>query len=146
VLYLGSLAVTPGVADSGSRSERRPGVLAVYLLHPDNGAAAAAQQQTAQLDHQQKAHVAAVAAGKTNIDSAFSQFTPDYYSGVTKAYENVYSPQLNDQYNTSREQLTALLAGNDTLGSSVGNNAQGHPISQLWRPSGMQGGNFHLPN
>lgn len=95
-------------------------------LFGDSGAAqAAAQQQTAMLQRQQAKHDADVATGKSNIDSAFSQFTPDYYSGVSKAYENAYQPQLTDQYNTAKDQLVAKLAGNGILESSVGANAQG---------------------
>jgi hypothetical protein len=90
-------------------------------------AAAAANQQTALITQQQQAHDAAVASGKANIDSAFSAFTPDYYSGVSTAYDNAYEPQLMDQYNISKDQLTAQLAGNDTLEGTVGANA----LSQL---------------
>jgi hypothetical protein len=85
------------------------------LLHPGNPAADGANAQLAQ---QQKADDTAVTQGKSNIDSAFSRFTDPHFAGATKAYEDVYNQHLNDQYNTSGDQLTALLAGNDTLGRS----------------------------
>lgn len=94
----------------------------LFGIDPSGPANAAAAQQS-QIDAQQKAHDAAVGQGKQNIDSAFSQFTPDYFKGVTTAYENAYNPQLKDQYGVARDQLTAALAGNDTLGSTAGANA-----------------------
>jgi hypothetical protein len=108
------------------------------LIHPSNPAADAAAAQTAQLAKQQQAHDAAVSAGKANIDSAVAQFSDPYFAGVAKSYRDVYNPQLTDQYNTSRDQLTALLAGTDTLGSSVGNNAQ----AQLEKQRAVQQGNI----
>lgn len=94
----------------------------LFGINPSGPADAAAAQQR-QIDAQQQAHDTAVGKGKTAIDSAFSQFTPDYFKGVTTAYENAYNPQLKDQYGVARDQLTAALAGNDTLGSTAGANA-----------------------
>lgn len=87
--------------------------------------AAAVQSQNDLINAQQAKHDSAVAAGKSNIDSAFAQFTPDYYSGVSKAYEDAYQPQLTDQFNIAKDQLIAQLAGNGTLESTVGANATG---------------------
>jgi hypothetical protein len=92
-----------------------------------NQAAAAAQQQEQMLQQQQAQQTAAIQQGQQAIDSAFSQFTPSYYSGVTSAYDNAYQPQLTNQYNTAKDQLVAQLAGNGTLQSTVGANA----LSQL---------------
>ena len=88
---------------------------------PDNSAANA---QLAAIQQQQDQTNANVTAGQNNIDSAFAQFTPDYYSGVSKAYDAAYNPQLDDQYNIANDQLTAALAGNGMSESSVGNNSK----------------------
>lgn len=98
---------------------------------PDAGAAAA---QQAQITAQQNQTNANITQGQNNIDQAFSQFTPDYYSGVTKAYEDAYDPQLADQYGIAKDQLTAALAGNGMGQSSVGNNAQ----AQLFKTNASQ--------
>lgn len=88
-----------------------------------DGAANAANNQQAQITAQQQAHDSAVAAGKSNIDTAFSSFTPDYFKGIQSSYTKAYEPQLDDQYGIARDQLTAALAGNDTLGSTAGANS-----------------------
>jgi hypothetical protein len=88
---------------------------------PDANAAA---QEQAQITAQQDQTNANIAQGQNNIDSAFAQFTPDYYSGVTTAYENAYDPQVANQYSIAKDQLTAQLAGNGMLDSSVGDNAK----------------------
>lgn len=90
----------------------------------DNGAAAAAQQQTQMLEAQQAKHDSDVAAGKTSIDNAFSQFDQPYFDKFGQAFQNNYQPQLTDQYGIAKDKLTAMLAGTDQLGSSVGNNSQ----------------------
>lgn len=90
----------------------------------DNGAAAAAQQQTAMLEAQNQKHDADVAAGKTSIDNAFSQFDQPYFDKYAQTYQDNYQPQLTDQYGIAGDKLTAMLAGNDQLGGSVGNNAE----------------------
>lgn len=89
----------------------------------DNGAAAAANQQTQLLEQQQATHDSDVAAGKTAIDSAFSQFDQPYFDNYATSYENAYNPQLTDQYGIAKDKLTAMLAGNGQLGGSAGNNS-----------------------
>lgn len=88
----------------------------------DNGAAAAANQQTQLMEQQQAKHDSDVQAGKKSIDDSFSQFDPSYFDKYTKAYTDTYQPQLTDQYGIAKDKLTAMLAGNDQLGGSVGNN------------------------
>lgn len=88
----------------------------------DNGAAQAANQQTAMLEAQQAKHDANVATGKTAIDSAFSQFTPQYFDKYGQSYQNTLQPELTDQYGINNDKMTAMLADNGQLGGSVGNN------------------------
>lgn len=86
-----------------------------------------AAQQAQMTQAQEDQRTAAIGQGRQSIDSAFSQFTPDYYSNYTKAYTAAQDAPLADQYGIAKDQLTAALAGRDTLGSSSGNNA----IAQL---------------
>jgi hypothetical protein len=88
-----------------------------------SGPVNAANAQAAQIDAQQKAHDAAVAQGRSAIDTAFQPFDQNYFKGVSTAYNNYYTPQLAEQYSIGRDSLTAALAGNDTLGSTAGANA-----------------------
>ena len=81
-----------------------------------------ANQQTQMLEQQQATHDSNVAAGKKSIDTAFSQFDQPYFDAYGTAYKNAYNPQLTDQYGIAKDKLTAMLAGNDQLGGSVGNN------------------------
>jgi len=86
----------------------------------DNGAAAAAQQQTALMEAQNTKHDAAVTAGKSSIDDAFKQFDDPYYAGFTKSFKDAYNPALDDQYSQAKDKLTAILAGRDILDSTPG--------------------------
>lgn len=85
-----------------------------------------AQQQAVAKAAQDKADAATAATAATvkadqaTVDKSFAQFTPDYYSGYRKAYTDYYTPQVTDQYAQAQDQLTAALAGNGTLESSVG--------------------------
>jgi len=74
------------------------------------------------LEDQQKKHDTDVATGKTSIDSAFKQFDQPYFDKYGQSYQDVYNPQLTDQYGIAKDKMYAMLAGNDQLGGSVGNN------------------------
>lgn len=89
----------------------------------DNGAAAAAREQTAMMEAQNKKHDDAVTAGKSSIDQAFAQFDDPYYAKFAQTYKDTYNPQLDDQYAIAKDKLTAILAGRDTLDSTIGANA-----------------------
>lgn len=86
-----------------------------------------ANQQAQMTQAQEDKRTAAIGQGKASIDSAFSQFTPDYYDNYAKTYTAAQDAPLADQYGIAKDSLTAALAGRDTLGSTSGNNA----LSQL---------------
>ena len=90
----------------------------------NNGAPAAANPQTQLLEQQQAKHDADVAAGKKSIDDAFGQFDQGYFDAFGKSYNDAYQPQLTDQYGIAKDKVTALLAGTDQLGGSVGNDTE----------------------
>jgi hypothetical protein len=90
-----------------------------------NAAADAAQQQISMIEAQQHRHDQAVAQGKSSIDKAFEQFTPDYFNKYKQSYIDAYNPQLKDQYGIAKDSLTASLADRDILESTPGANAFG---------------------
>jgi hypothetical protein len=93
----------------------------------DNSAQQAALQQQQATQAQEDKRQAAIAAGKTSIDSAFSQFDQPYFDNYTKTYTTAQNGGLADQYGIAKDKLVAALAGRDTLESTGGANA----ISQL---------------
>lgn len=81
----------------------------------DNSAQVAIQQQQ---DRENR-----IRQGQGNIDKAFTQFTPDYYSKFTKSYEDVYNPQVDEQFGNARRDTRYNLARTHTLDSTPGFNA-----------------------
>lgn len=80
----------------------------------DNSADIAAQQQAK--------NEANIMAGTSAVNDAFSkEFTPDYYSGITNAYESYYNPQLDQQYQNAVNALTDQLGQQGILQSTEGN-------------------------
>lgn len=77
------------------------------------------QDQSAQLAQQAAdARQAKVTAGQGNIDSAFGQFTPDYYNSFTKTYEDNYNPQVDDQFKLAQQGERYNLARKGMLDST----------------------------
>lgn len=89
-------------------------------LQANQASSAAATAQADQLN--QKA-VDNTAADQSAVNGAFSQFDPSYFQNYQNAYTNYYQPQIQDQYHTAKDQLTAALSGAGTLESTVGANA-----------------------
>lgn len=82
----------------------------------------ATNQQTQMLEQQNAQHNATVSQDVGEVNNAFQQFDPNYYNNYQTAYQNNYQPELTDQYNITKDKLTAALAGTDQLGGSAGNN------------------------
>lgn len=93
----------------------------------DHSAQDAALQQQQATQAQEAKRQAAIAQGKSSIDSAFSQFDQPYFDNYTKTYTTAQNGGLADQYAIAKDKLVAALAGRDTLESTGGANA----ISQL---------------
>lgn len=65
---------------------------------------------------------AKITQGQKAIDTSFdSTFTPDYYDKMTGAYEDYYKPQVNQQYDDAKKQLTFNLARSGNSESTAGN-------------------------
>lgn len=79
----------------------------------DNSAAEEARRKEA--ERQRK-----ITEGKGRIDSAFSQFDDGYYDQYGQDYLGFYTPQLEDQYASARDKLTAILAGKGVLEGTPG--------------------------
>jgi hypothetical protein len=98
---------------------------------PDTSAETAALQQqqatsaaaTAKADAAAAQTAATIKQDQGIVDTAFQQFDPGYYQNYRDAYTGYYLPQVQDQYGQAADQLTAALAGNGTLESTVGANA-----------------------
>jgi hypothetical protein len=93
---------------------------AICDIFGSNGAAQAAQQQTALLQQQAAARTKAINTDTSEIDSAFAPFNDAYYQNYQKAYEDNYNPQLDFQYGRAQGQLASNLAGADQDGGSTG--------------------------
>ena len=114
--FLGSI---DGANAAAKAQQQEDAVLAQVLQN---------QQQTSQNATNQADAAAAqaqqnIAQDQGAINSAFSQFNPDYYQNYANDYTNYYTPQLDQQYGLAKDQLTAALSGNGTLESTVGANA-----------------------
>lgn len=79
----------------------------------------AADKQAALTNTWQTGRAAEQASATDSINNAFSQFTPDYYKGYTKAYINNYQPQLQEQANVASDNTTFGLARTGNLDSQT---------------------------
>jgi hypothetical protein len=86
----------------------------------ENPGASAANAQTQMMENQNRKHDKAVSEGKFAIDDAFKSFDDGYYRDFAKTYRDNFNPSLDDMYGKSRDKLVAILAGRDTLDSSIG--------------------------
>jgi hypothetical protein len=69
---------------------------------------------------EEAARQARIATGQESIDSAFSNFNDDFFSGYQNDYTNYYNPQLDDQFADANKKLTLRLAQSGNLTGSVG--------------------------
>lgn len=76
---------------------------------------AAAQARAAE-----EARQARIRAGTDTINQTFEKFDKPYYEGITKASNDYYLPQVDQQYNEARNKLVLALGGRGILNSSEG--------------------------
>jgi hypothetical protein len=69
-----------------------------------------ADAQAALTNQWQTGRTQAADQARSDIDSAFSRFTPDYYSKFTQDYTNNYIPEVNRQYGLAKQNLLYGLA------------------------------------
>lgn len=63
---------------------------------------------------------ARIGQGQSAIDSQFSQFNDDFFTGYQNDYMDYYNPQLDDQYSDAVKRITLQLAQTGNLTGSVG--------------------------
>lgn len=89
-------------------------------FNPPNTAAAAATQAAAEQKKVENKRQEKIRTGQANIDTAFSQFDPQYYDKFKQTYSDAYLPQIQEQYGVAKDKLTAVLAGRGMLESTPG--------------------------
>jgi hypothetical protein len=82
--------------------------------------AAKAAKAEAETKAREAKRQADIKTGNANIDSAFSQYSPEYYQKFTGTYQDNYNPQIDKQHEGAVGRMTAALAGRGMLDSSVG--------------------------
>lgn len=85
-------------------------------------AAAAAEAETKAREEKRQGDIK---AGNAAIDSAFGQYTPEYYDRFKSTYTGNYNPEIDKQYDAATGKLTAALAGRGMLESSLSANKFG---------------------
>ena len=96
------------------------------------GSSSGVQKQLAQMQLQQSQQAtqdaatkaSALTAGMSNINNAFGGFNDDYFNNLAKNYTDYATPQLQDQYDLSKKNITYALARGGNLNSSVAGDQQ----------------------
>jgi hypothetical protein len=86
----------------------------------DNSASKEAKRARQETERQEAEKQGRISQGRSNIDSAFSQFDDNYYNNYAQDYTNYYNSDIDQQYTSARDQLMAALASRGMLDSSVG--------------------------
>ena len=81
----------------------------MYSSSGDGGAAASEAATQAQLQQ-----------GTDAVNSAFSDFTPSFYQQAAQDYTNYATPQVDQQYQNTKNNLTYALARNGLTSSGAG--------------------------
>lgn len=82
--------------------------------------AADSRAEQERLRAEEEARRARITQGQGAIDTAFANYNDDYYNGFKNAYTGNYLPEIDDQEAKARDALTARLAGQGVLESTVG--------------------------
>ena len=79
----------------------------------------------------EEARQARIKEGMGKIDSTFKQFGPDFYDRRKQAFNESAMPQLNDQFQKTKEQLQYNLARSGLTDSSVRSANEGEMQRQM---------------
>ena len=94
----------------------------------------AASREAKRAREAEEARQARVREGTAAINDTFGQFDDNYFSGIEKSFIDYARPQIDNQFNDAREQLTFALARNGTLDSSM----RGENTADLQRDYDLQ--------
>lgn len=78
-----------------------------------------AQQQADQAQADAAAKAEKLRTGMANIDNAFAPFDDTYFAGLAKNYTDYAMPQLQDQYDQAKKDITFALARKGNLNSTT---------------------------
>lgn len=84
---------------------------------PFGGGGASKEAELAR--QEEEARQARIREGTDKINTTFGQFNDDFFDGIRTSFIDFARPQLDDQYNDAREDLTFALARSGTLDSSM---------------------------
>jgi hypothetical protein len=82
------------------------------------------QQEAEEARAREAERQARIAAGTDKINETFSVFDDAFFGQRKDAYLGYYQPQLDDQFNSAKEDLTFALARAGTLNSSMAGEKQ----------------------
>ena len=107
----------------------------------DGSAALVAQQQreAAEAARREALRQQRIQAGATQISNMFDTFDDDFYNNYGSSYDAYYTPEIQRQYDQSREQLTFDAARSGLLNSSITTAAQADLARQLAEQQGIFG-------
>ncbi|MEM8773840.1 MAG: hypothetical protein AAGF53_02340 [Pseudomonadota bacterium] len=93
----------------------------------DGGASDRAEQAKAE----ERAREQRVLQGQRNIDAAFTQFDNAYYDDYAQSIFDFQTPAVQEEYDRTRGQIAAALAGRGNLESSYAANTMGRLGTEL---------------
>lgn len=97
------------------------------------------QDNSAQIARQQEeARQAAITSGTQRVNDVFSKFDDNFYNGVTKASNDYYLPQIDNQYKNAHRDLVLALGSSGILNGSAG----ARQLGQLDQEYQTQRGNY----
>ncbi len=87
----------------------------------DNSGAQIAAQQKAD----EEARQARINEGRSKIDANFAQYDDPYFAKFRTDFTNAQNPDIDQQYSTAKDKLSAALANRGILSSTIAGNAFG---------------------
>ena len=91
---------------------------------------AMAEAESARVREAENRRQANIAEGNNAINDVFSQFNNDFYTNRAKSYTDYATPQLDQQYKSTMQNLVRSLARGGNLNSSVRGTAMSDVQSQ----------------
>ena len=98
------------------------------------------RDRSAEIARQQETQrTARITQGRASIGKQFEQFDDPFFSGVEQSALDFFNPQLEDQFQTTREKLIKNLARSGNLNASTGARQIGDLQKALGEQQGIVG-------